>query len=124
MVKACKEIISEKQNELSNDGLFSWMEVECLGACVNAPLVQINDDFYEDLNYENTKNVLQSFIDGNPSPIGSQTGRKGSRAEEYVPRAKPPPHQPDPQTPPFHQSSCTSEPTHSLHQGGTAGTKN
>ena len=84
VVKACKEIISEKQNELSNDGLFSWMEVECLGACVNAPLVQINDDFYEDLNYENTKNVLQSFIDGNPSPIGSQIGRKGSRAEEYV----------------------------------------
>ena len=84
VVKACKETISEKQNEVSNDGLFSWMEVECLGACVNAPLVQINDDFYEDLNFENTKNVLQSFIDGNPSPIGSQTGRKGSRAEEYV----------------------------------------
>jgi len=84
VVKACKEIISSDQNQLSDDGLFSWMEVECLGACVNAPLVQINDDFYEDLNYENTKNVLQSLIDRTPSPIGSQTGRKGSRAEEHV----------------------------------------
>ena len=84
LVEACKEKISENECELSNEQNCSWMEVECLGACVNAPLVQINDDFYEDLNYENTKNVLQSFIDGNPSPIGSQTGRKGSRAEEYV----------------------------------------
>ena len=84
VVKACKETISNDQNELSEDGLFSWMEVECLGACVNAPLVQINDDFYEDLNYESTKNVLQSLINGNPSSVGSQTGRKGSRAEEHV----------------------------------------
>ena len=84
VVKACKEIISDNQNDLSNDGLFSWMEVECLGACVNAPLVQVNDDFYEDLNYESTKNVLQSFIDGKTSTIGSQSGRKGSRAEEHV----------------------------------------
>ena len=84
LVEACKDKISENEGELSVDKSCSWMEVECLGACVNAPLVQINDDFYEDLNFENTKNVLQSFIDGNPSPIGSQTGRKGSRAEEYV----------------------------------------
>ena len=86
VVKACKEVISIDQNKLSRDGLFSWMEVECLGACVNAPLIQINDDFYEDLNYENTKNVLQSLIDGNPSPIGSQIGRKGSRAQQNVKR--------------------------------------
>ena len=49
VAKACKEMISPDQNTLSKDGLFSWMQVECLGACVNAPLVQINDDYYEDL---------------------------------------------------------------------------
>ena len=84
VVKACKEIISPKQNILSDDNVFSWMEVECLGACVNAPLVQINDDFYEDLNYDTTKNILQSLIDDKQIDIGSQTGRQGSKAEEYV----------------------------------------
>ena len=84
VVKACKEIISSEQNTLSVDNVFSWMEVECLGACVNAPLVQINDDFYEDLNYETTKNILQSLIEDKQIDIGSQTGRQGSKAEEYV----------------------------------------
>lgn len=84
VVKACKEMISTNQNEICENEIFSWMEVECLGACVNAPLVQINDDFYEDLNYESTKNILQSLIDDNPVQVGSQTGRQGSKAEEYV----------------------------------------
>ena len=81
IVKACKEMISPKQNTVSNDGLFSWMKVECLGACVNAPVVQINDDYYEDLTYDTTKNILQSLIDKKPVQIGSQSGRKGSRAD-------------------------------------------
>ena len=81
IVDACKEIISSEQNTLSNDGLFSWMQVECLGACVNAPVVQINDDYYEDLTYDSTKNILQSLINKKPIEIGSQSGRKGSRAE-------------------------------------------
>ena len=51
VAKACKEMISPDQNTLSKDGLFSWMQVECLGACVNAPLVQINDDYYDCLLY-------------------------------------------------------------------------
>ena len=51
---------------------------------MNAPLVQINDDFYEDLNYESTKNILQSLIDDKPVQVGSQTERQGSKAEEYV----------------------------------------
>jgi hypothetical protein len=55
------------------------MEVECLGACVNAPMIQINDDFYEDLNYETTKNILLSLIDGKPLQVGSQIGRQGSK---------------------------------------------
>ena len=81
IVKACKEMISPEQKTVSNDGLFSWMQVECLGACVNAPVVQINDDYYEDLTYDTTKNILQSLIDNKPLQVGSQSGRKGSRAD-------------------------------------------
>jgi NADH-quinone oxidoreductase subunit E len=81
IVKACKEMISPEQNTVTNDDLFSWMKVECLGACVNAPVVQINDDYYEDLTYDTTKNILQSLIDKKSVQIGSQSGRKGSRAD-------------------------------------------
>ena len=80
VAKACKEMISPEQNTLSEDGLFSWMQVECLGACVNAPLVQINDDYYEDLTYDTTVNILQSLIDGKKIEVGSQSGRKSSKA--------------------------------------------
>ena len=73
-------MIAPTQNTLSKDGIFSWMQVECLGACVNAPLVQINDDYYEDLTYDSTKNVLQSLLDGTPVEVGSQSGRKSSKA--------------------------------------------
>jgi NADH-quinone oxidoreductase subunit E len=84
VVRACKEIISENPTEVSSDNLFSWMEVECLGACVNAPMVQINDDFYEDLNYESTKNLLLSLIDNKPLQVGSQIGRQGSKGVSDV----------------------------------------
>ena len=50
LVEACKEKISENELELSKNKSCSWMEVECLGACVNAPMMQINDDYYEDLD--------------------------------------------------------------------------
>ena len=80
VAKACKEIISPDQNTLSKDGLFSWMQVECLGACVNAPLVQINDDYYEDLTYDTTKNILQSLMNGEEIKVGSQNGRTSSKA--------------------------------------------
>ena len=73
-------MISPDQNTLSKDGLFSWMQVECLGACVNAPLVQINDDYYEDLTYDTTKNILQSLMDGIEIKVGSQNGRTSSKA--------------------------------------------
>ena len=84
VVRACKEIISENPTEVSSDNLFSWMEVECLGACVNAPMVQINDDFYEDLNYESAKNLLLSLIDNKPLQVGSQIGRQGSKGVSDV----------------------------------------
>ena len=84
VVKACKEIISETPKNVSSDNLFSWMEVECLGACVNAPMIKINDDFYEDLDYESTKNLLISLIDNKPLKVGSQIGRQGSKGVNDV----------------------------------------
>ena len=78
VAKACKEIISPEQNTLSKDGLFSWMQVECLGACVNAPLVQINDDYYEDLDYKSTKELLNKIKTKKNIKPGSVIGRKSS----------------------------------------------
>ena len=60
------------------DGLFCWLEVECLGACCNAPMVQINDDYYEDLTAENFEALLDNLEAGRPVERGSQTGRKTS----------------------------------------------
>jgi NADH-quinone oxidoreductase subunit E len=66
------------QNHVSADGLFSWLEVECLGACCNAPMVQINDDYYEDLTAENFEKLLDDLSCGRPVKMGSQTGRSSS----------------------------------------------
>ena len=65
-------------NETTADGLFTLVEVECLGACVNAPMVQINDDFYEDLTADSFKALLRALKRGEVPKIGSQTGRHGS----------------------------------------------
>lgn len=64
--------------EVTPDGDFSWTEVECLGACCNAPMVQINDDYYEDLTPENFEKLLDDLATGRPVKIGSQTGRVSS----------------------------------------------
>ncbi len=81
IVKACKEKISDKENELSIDKTCSWIEVECLGACINAPMMQINDDYYEDLNKEKTEKIINQIQSGeNPKP-GSYRGRKNSEPE-------------------------------------------
>jgi NADH-quinone oxidoreductase subunit E len=69
------------QRKVSADGLFSWLEVECLGACCNAPMVQINDDYYEDLTAENFEKLLDDLAGGRPVKTGSQTGRVGSEPE-------------------------------------------
>ena len=61
--------------QVTADGLFSWTEVECLGACCNAPMVQINDDYYEDLTPENFAKLLDDLAAENPVRVGSQTGR-------------------------------------------------
>ncbi|WP_026606681.1 NADH-quinone oxidoreductase subunit NuoE [Methylocapsa acidiphila] len=64
-----------EEAQVSADGNFSWREVECLGACCNAPMVQINDDYYEDLTPENFETLLDDLAADRPVKIGSQTGR-------------------------------------------------
>jgi NADH-quinone oxidoreductase subunit E len=66
------------QRHVSADGQFSWLEVECLGACCNAPMVQINDDYYEDLTAESFEKLLDDLAAGRPVKTGSQTGRVSS----------------------------------------------
>ena len=63
---------------VSADGTFSWLEVECLGACCNAPMVQINQDYYEDLTPETLGQLMDDLAAGRPVKIGSQTGRVSS----------------------------------------------
>ena len=79
LVEACKEKISKNEFELSKDKNCSWMEVECLGACVNAPMMQINDNYYEDLNEDSLLNILNKLRKGEEVDIGPQNKkRKGS----------------------------------------------
>ena len=81
LVEACKEKISENENELSKDQSCSWMEVECLGACVNAPMLQINDDYYEDLDKEKTLKILDKILNGETPKPGSYRGRINNEPE-------------------------------------------
>ena len=69
-------------NQTSDDGLFTVVEVECLGACSNGPMIQINDDFYEDLNEKNTKEIIENIKNNKPNKVGSQTGRSSSENAE------------------------------------------
>ena len=81
LVEACKEKISENENQLSTDKNCSWMEVECLGACVNAPMMQINDDYYEDLDRDKTEKIINQILNGEKLIPGSYRGRKNSEPE-------------------------------------------
>ena len=81
LVEACKEKISKNENELSNDQSCSWMEVECLGACVNAPMLQINDHYYEDLDKEKTLKILDKILTGETPKPGSYRGRINNEPE-------------------------------------------
>ena len=82
VVKACQKKISKNQNEVSKNGMCSWVEVECLGACVNGPMMQINDDYYEDLDEKNTNEILESLIKDKPLKPGSYRGRKNTAPEK------------------------------------------
>ena len=75
LVGVCKEMINEKPHALSADGKFSWEEVECLGACANAPMAQIGKDYYEDLTVAKLKEILTDLGDGKVPVPGPQNGR-------------------------------------------------
>jgi NADH-quinone oxidoreductase subunit E len=81
LVEVCKRRIHHDPHHVSADGNFSWEEVECLGACANAPIVQIGKDTYEDLTPELLEKVLDGFAAGTPPKPGSQTGRQASCPE-------------------------------------------
>jgi NADH-quinone oxidoreductase subunit E len=78
IIKVCQSRIHHDPFHLSKDGNFSWEEVECLGACVNAPMVLIWKDTYEDLTKENFGKVLDGFASGNPPKPGPQIDRQFS----------------------------------------------
>jgi len=70
-----------RKGEITNDGAFTLTEVECLGVCANAPMVQVNDDTYEDLTYESMSAILDALVAGKVPATGSQTGRRASCPE-------------------------------------------
>ncbi len=81
LVDVCKKKISQNENEVSNDGDISWMEVECLGACVNAPMMQINNDYFEDLDEKKLEKIIENIKKGQNIEPGSYKGRKSSEPE-------------------------------------------
>jgi len=82
VVAACREATGIKEwKETSADGLFTMTEVECIGACVNAPVLQVDDDFYEDMDAEKTKALIAALREGKPPPPGSMIGRQTSAPE-------------------------------------------
>ena len=81
LMALCKSEIGPK-DVLSADGKFTWQEVECLGACANAPMAQINDYYYEDLTPESLKAVIEAFRRGETPAPGSAAGRHASEPAE------------------------------------------
>jgi NADH-quinone oxidoreductase E subunit len=78
VLKAAREVLGCEPGESSPDGRFYLREFECLGACANAPVLWIDDDYYEDLTYERAKAVLEAVVRGERPTPGPQSGRKGS----------------------------------------------
>ena len=83
LLDLCKKYLNIENNQTTNDGIFTLKEVECLGACVNAPMVQINDNYYEDLNKDSLLNILNKLKEGKEVNIGPQT-KKRKGAEPIV----------------------------------------
>ena len=81
LIRICKSRIAHEPFEISADGDLSWEEVECLGACVNAPMVQVLKDTYEDLTPETFNALIDGFAAGNPPRPGPQNGRQFAAAE-------------------------------------------
>ena len=81
IVQVCKKKISERQKEFSANKICSWMEVECLGACVNAPMMQINHDYFEDLNIKKAEEIINMILDDKFPKPGSYKNRRSSEPE-------------------------------------------
>jgi len=82
IVDVCKKNISQNQNELSKNELCSWTEVECLGSCVNAPTIQINKDYFEDLDKESVEKIINSLLEDKFPDSGSVKNRKNTAPEK------------------------------------------
>ena len=81
LVDVCKKKISKNESTISKDRKYSWMEVECLGACVNAPMIQINEDYFEDLDPQKLETIIDQ-VNNNQKPIpGSYRGRLSTEPE-------------------------------------------
>lgn len=82
VMKACEDELGIHNGQTTKDGIFTMTEVECLGACANAPMVQINDDFYEDLTYDSTVSLLKAL---RHSAEATSTGAKGAEVQVPAP---------------------------------------
>jgi NADH-quinone oxidoreductase subunit E len=78
VVAACREALGVDLNGTTEDGMFTLREVECLGACVNAPAVWIGDDYYEDVDADAMRRIIDALRRGETPPPGSQSGRQTS----------------------------------------------
>ncbi len=81
LTATCRKKLGIELGETTADGQFTLVEVECLGACVNAPMIQVNDDYYEDLTPELMERLIDDLAAGRDVSIGSQAGRRGSEPE-------------------------------------------
>ena len=70
--------INENENQISKNNICSWTEVECLGACVNAPLMQINEDYFEDLSTDDAEKIIEKIMNNEKPLPGSYKGRRNS----------------------------------------------
>ena len=81
LVDVCKNKISKDQNSISDNGKCSWIEVECLGACINSPMIQINEDYYEDLDVKHLEQIIDKIAKGDKPKPGSYRGMLNSEPE-------------------------------------------
>jgi len=81
IIEACKKNIAKNPNELSENKLCSWTEVECLGSCVSSPMMQINYDYYEDLDENKTKEIFQKLLNNELPKPGSLKNRENTSPE-------------------------------------------
>ena len=82
VLNVCQKHIAKNQNELSKNKLCSWTEVECLGSCVSAPMMQINQDYFEDLDEKKTEEIIQMLLNDNFPKPGSYRNRKNTAPEK------------------------------------------